>query len=449
MASRRRDSGTAVGTPAGAAAAQSVAPTGRNRYVDLLRLVAIVVVVLGHWFNTTIRIEDGYPVGESALEASGYMRWFTLVLQIMPLFFLAGGFAAAASWSSWQRRGGRWAGWVYGRLDRLLRPTTCYVAAIATAAVVAWLLGAEPSVLDQAGWGVALQLWFLAAYLPLLVLAVPILAAWTRLRWLVLVAAVAIVAVLDVLERVADVSGVRWLSLLIVPAAGFMLGMSWRDGAFARPWVPPAMLVIGVVGLLVLIHGFGYPPWMIGVPGEPPANTNPPNLALMAYASAQLGIVLLLERPARRFLQRPRAWAVVIRGNSMIMTLYLWHMVPVLIVGALIALLGLPTGPATGTVGWWLLRIPWYLVLGTLLLGLIRVVGRFERPGPPRPDLAGRAPAVLLVACTAATTVALTRLALDGFAPEGRPAFAPVLTYAAGVAAMWAAGRWRVADGKE
>jgi hypothetical protein len=415
--------------------------------VDLLRLVAIVVVVLGHWLNTTIRIEDGYPVGESALEASSYMRWFTLALQIMPLFFLAGGFAAAASWTSWQRRGGAWPGWVYGRLDRLLRPTSWYIAVMATAAVVAWLLGAEASVLDQAGCGVALQLWFLAAYLPLLVLAVPILAAWNRFRWLVLVAAVAVVAVLDVMERVVEVPGVRWLSLLIVPAAGFMLGMSWRDGAFARRWVPAAMLVVGVVSLLVLIHGFGYPPWMIGVPGEPPANTNPPNLALMAYASAQLGIVLLLERPARRFLERPRAWAVVIRGNSVIMSLYLWHMVPVIIVGALIAVLGLTTGPETGSAGWWLLRIVWYLVLGVLLLGLIRVVGRFERPGPPRPDLAGWAPSVLLVACTGLTVFALTRLALDGFAPGGRPAVVPVLAYAAGMAAMWAAGRRREGTG--
>ncbi len=206
-----------------------------------------------------------------------------------------------------------------------------------------------------------------------------------------------------------------------------------------------------MVGLLILIHGFGYPPWMIGVPGEPPANTNPPNLALMAYASAQLGIVLLLERPARRFLERPRAWAMVIRGNSVIMTLYLWHMVPVLIVGALIAVLGLPTGPATGTAAWWLLRVVWFLVLGLLLAGVVRMVARFERPGPPRPDLGGWLPSVLLVACTALTVFALTRLALDGFAPDGRPAFGPVLAFAVGVAAMRMAGirRDTTTEGKD
>jgi fucose 4-O-acetylase-like acetyltransferase len=129
--------------------------------VDLVRLVAILVVILGHWLASIIVVDDDQPEGRTALAEIGYMRWLTLLLQVMPMFFLAGGFAAAASWPSWRSRGGRWAGWIHSRFVRLLRPTTWFVVIMSGAAGVATLLGAPARVLAQAGWGVALQLWFL------------------------------------------------------------------------------------------------------------------------------------------------------------------------------------------------------------------------------------------------------------------------------------------------
>jgi len=185
----------------------------------------------------------------------------------------------------------------------------------------------------------------------------------------------------------------------------------------------------------------GYPPWMIGVPGEPPANTSPPNLALMAYSAAQLGAVLLVERPLRRTLERPRVWKVVVQGNSVLMTLYLWHMVPVLILAALIAATGLPTGPPAGTVAWWGLRIVWIGALMLLLAGVVRLMARFERPTPPRPGLTGWLPSVLLLACAALTGYALSRLALGGFAPVGHIAIGPLAIYGTGMLALWLAAR--------
>ncbi len=412
----------------------------RNRYVDLVRLVAILVVVSGHWLATIIVVDDGQPRGLSALGEVGCMRWLTLLLQVMPMFFVAGGYAAAASWRSWRGRGGHWAGWAHTRLTRLLRPTAWLVAIMAVAAGAAALLGAEPSMLAQAGWGVALQLWFLPVYLLLLVLAVPMLAAWDRAGWLLLGAAILVVAGIDVLVRVVEVPAAGWVSYLVAPAAGLALGAAWHAGALARRAVPIAMLLGGALALLGLVAGFGYPPWMIGVPGEPPANTAPPNLALVAYSAAQIGAVVLLERPGRRLLERPRAWAAVVRGNAVIMTLYLWHMVPVLLVAALLAGTGLPTGPEPGTPGWWALRVVWIGVLGLLLAGLVPLVGRFERPGAPRPGLAGWAPSALLVACAALAGCSLARLAVDGFAPAGHLATGPLACYAASMLALWAAG---------
>jgi Acyltransferase family len=412
----------------------------RNRYVDLVRLFSIIVVVVGHWLDTIV-VVGLEPVGQSALAVVGYVRWLTLLLQVMPLFFVAGGFAAAASWPSWRARGGRWPGWTHGRLDRLLRPTTWFVAIMACLAALAGALGVTPSVLAQASWAVALHLWFLPVYLLLLVLAVPMLAAWQRAGWGVLAVSVALVAVIDVLVRLCGLTAAGWASFLLAPAAGFLLGIAWHAGALARRVVPIGMVVGGVLVLLVLVAGFGYPPWMIGVPGEPSSNTSPPNLALLAYSAAQIGAVLLLEPPLRRWLQRPRAWYAVARGNGVIMTVYLWHMVPVIVVAAAARAVGLPPGPQPGTPAWWALRVVWIAALGLVLAGVVGLMGRFERPAPPRLGLAGVLAGVLLVTCAALTGFALSRLAVRGFMPSGGLAVGALVAYAAGMVALWLAGR--------
>ncbi len=420
----------------------------RNRYVDLVRLAAILVVVVGHWLDTTIVTVDGQPVGESALAVVGYVRWLTLLLQVMPVFFLAGGFAAAASWPPWVARGGRWPGWMHSRLVRLLRPTSWFVGVMAGLATLAVLLPVDRQVLDQAGWGVALQLWFLPVYMLLLLLAVPLLGAWSRAGWLVLAAAVAVVAVVDALVLGGGVSAAGWVSYLAAPAAGFIVGIAWHAGALAGRAVPIALLLGGSLALLVLVAALDYPPWMIGIPGERFSNTGPPNLALMAYASAQIGAVLLLEPSLRRWLERPRVWAVVAHGNGVLMTLYLWHMVPVLIVAALAYVTGLPSGPQAGTPGWWALRIVWVGALGLVLAVLVGFVARFERPRPPRLGLAGWVAGGLLVACAVLTGYALTRLALGGFSPSGQVAVGALAVYAAGIGCLWLAGRLGLPSGR-
>lgn len=409
----------------------------RNRYVDLIRLVSIVVVVVGHWLDTIIRIDHGRPVGESALAVVGYVRWLTLLLQVMPLFFVAGGYAAAASWPSWRARGGQWAGWTRGRLVRLLQPTSWFVGIMAALTAVALLTGLDRAVVTQAGWGVALQLWFLPVFMLLIVLAVPMLAAWRRAGWLTLAVAVGLTAVVDLLVRVGHIEAVGWLSFLLAPGAGFVLGVAWHAGALTRRAVPVALLAGGVVGLVVLVGWFGYPPWMIGIPGGPRSNTSPPNLALLAYSAAQIGAVLLLEPPARRWLQRPRVWLTVIRGNAVIMTLYLWHMVPVLVIGGLMVATGLPSGPAPGTPAWWAWRVVWIAALGLVLAGIVALVGRFERTRPPQVSLSGWPASALLVLCATLTGYALIRLALGGFAPDGHLAVGALGIYGAGMLALW------------
>jgi hypothetical protein len=77
------------------------------------------------------------------------------------------------------------------------------------------------------------------------------------------------------------------------------------------------------------LTGWGpFPVDMIGA-GERVGNTNPPSIALLAYAAAQTGLVLAAAPALSRFLARPRWWRLVTRLNPAVMLVYLWHMVPV------------------------------------------------------------------------------------------------------------------------
>ena len=60
-----------------------------------------------------------------------------------------------------QEQGESWTDWVRERAMRLLWPTTVYVAAAVLAIIAAGMAGAGAAELAQAGWLVAVQLWFL------------------------------------------------------------------------------------------------------------------------------------------------------------------------------------------------------------------------------------------------------------------------------------------------
>lgn len=66
--------------------------------------------------------------------------------------------------------------------------------------------------------------------------------------------------------------------------------------------------------------------------------------------------------------------------NAVVLTIYLWHMVAVVIVAAALVLTGvLPQYPLE-SVAWLLLRLPWLLALSVVLLVLVRGFSRWERP---------------------------------------------------------------------
>jgi hypothetical protein len=154
---------------------------------------------------------------------------------------------------------------------------------------------------------------------------------------------------------------------------------------------------------------------MIDVPGERIKNASPPSLALLTTAAAQISLIMLLLPSAERWLRRRWPWRLVLAGNAVVLTVFLWHMSAVLILVGVLWWAGeLPT-PPVGTVDWWLWRVPWLLLLSLVLGVLVAVFGAVEvrrpramrRREPPRHRVPGRLRAPLAVAGFAAAGAGL------------------------------------------
>jgi peptidoglycan/LPS O-acetylase OafA/YrhL len=434
--------------PDAAPAAADPGAAFRNRYADLLRVSAIGLVVLGHWLLTSVSDHGGQLSGGSAMADISWSGWGTLVFQVMPVFFMVGGYVNALSWTRHRAGGATWAGWVRRRAIRLLRPATVFVAVIVTVAAACGLAGADPAELAQAGWAVALQLWFLPVYLLLIALTPTLLRA--HRRWGLAVPAVLAVAAagVDALVLGARVTGLGYANYLLVWGAMHQWGFAWQDRTLTRRrWRPWALAAGGGLALGALLTWGPFPVNMVGTTGGGVNNTIPPSVALLAFAAVQAGLLLAAEPAVSRLLARGgRLWRGVRWLNDRVLTIYLWHMVPAVVVALALYPSGLLPQPAAGSAGWWALRPAWIAALAIVLAPaaiwlarLERPLRRRARPGPAAP------PAAAVALGVAAAAVALARFAVFGFAPGGAVPVAVVAGYGGGVGLILLAGRpaWR------
>jgi fucose 4-O-acetylase-like acetyltransferase len=182
-------------------------PATRNRYADLLRVASIFVVVLGHWTMAVLAYRDGKFVGQNLLEIDPWTHILTWIFQVMPIFFIVGGFTNALSWRSARERGVSYADWLRARSARLLGPALIFVAFWTILPILAVALGLISSGMARTGGReVALPIWFLATYLLTVTAAPPLLAAHQRFGGANVFAVLAVaVAVVDALRYGLDV----------------------------------------------------------------------------------------------------------------------------------------------------------------------------------------------------------------------------------------------------
>jgi peptidoglycan/LPS O-acetylase OafA/YrhL len=409
----------------------------RNLAVDFYRVSGVVLIVLGHWLAGAVTYNDGSFGRQNPLVDMPWTQWLTWPFQAVPTFFVVAGYAGAVSWTHRRESEGvsRQA-WLRRRLARVLGPTAVYVALVSVVVVVLDLGHVAGTTLEYAGWAVAMHLWFLAVYLVVVSLT-PVAVAAHR-RWGLLVPAalaVGVVAV-DALSIGGHVHYLGWLNYLLCWSAFYQLGIAWREGLLAGR--RPVLLAAGsAIALALLIRLGAYPVSMIGVPGQTIDNTTPPTAALLAFGCAQAGLVMTLAPALNRALRAGPVKRVLAIGNNNVMALYLWHMIPVVVVAIVAYPAGLLPQPTEGTGQWWLARLEWVVVLSIavaielVLLWWGRRVFAAPLPmlGVPLSDR-WTEPVMLIGAAMAA--FGLSFLAADGFAPDGHFGWMIALIFAIG-----------------
>ncbi len=390
-------------------------PATRDRYVDFLRAASILAVVFGHWFISIIHWPDALIYQTSAVGVTSYLWLGTWAFQVMPIFFFVGGFSNMVTFQAHERRGGSSWSFVRDREVRLLKPSLVFLAVWTVIQVFLHVADigkpTGPTLWDGTRLlrgmrppGATIPfgpLWFLAVYMIVVAIAPAMIRLHRRLGLWVPAAMIAGTIAADVIGFGLGHPGVRWLNVAFVLLLPHQLGFLYADGRLpGQPtWVFWSMVVVGLGGLVLLTNPwlfqlFGdarsdsfpigyYPKSLLGTDIEPISNAYPPTVCFMLGGIWSIGAVMLLRPMLSRWLQRRGPWKFTIFVNSMIMTLFLWHMTAYLIAILLLWPLGFGH-QVDSTARWWMERVVWEVVPAISLAGLVAVFGRFERAHAPR-----------------------------------------------------------------
>jgi len=356
-------------------AASSIDLSKRDLTLDIARVFCVVLVVVIHLLMLGVGFDDsGALLVTRPLEEQPWFAYATWAGQIMPLFFVVGGFASLTAWRSLSRRGGGAAQYVRNRVLRLAQPAfplfVFYVVVIGGAR----LIGIDPQLLDVVIVGAGLPLWFLAAY-TLCQAFVPTMAGWhARAPKATLGVLLAGAILVDTLRYATGISEIGLVNLFFVWLLIQQIGFWYADGWFSArsPWQLVAIALVSYATLFPLTMIGPYSDDML-------TNLNPPTLPLVALALAQACVLRLLRPALAALMSTHAARAVVFVVGTRLMTIYLWHL-PLIIALSGVALLIPGASPPPGSEAWWLTRPVFFVVVAIALFALSFLVARWEAP---------------------------------------------------------------------
>ncbi len=386
-------------------------PASRDRLVDFLRVASILVVVVGHWLMATVVRDGNEFAGQNALASMRWLAPVTWVLQVMPVFFVVGGFA---NHRALRRRGpGELGTFLARRADRLLRPTVVFASVWFVLAALLTVAPLEDKAVRAVTRVAAQPLWFLAVYLLVILVAPLQLRIHRRWRWALPLGLPALAAALDAFRLTDTASGVAIANYLVVFLFAQELGFLYADGTLGRISRRVAALVAvgAAVTLAVLTTAGPYPVSMVGLPGDRFSNMSPPTICIVVLTVGQVGLVLAARPHLERWLHGPRVWQAVVAVNVVVLTTFLWHLTAYVAAGGALIGAGVPL-PEVGTAGWWVLRPVWLAAAAAVLVLLVLAFGRVEQRGP----FVGAAPDWARALGTLLAVRGLVGLALGGFA---------------------------------
>ncbi|MEV0304098.1 acyltransferase family protein [Streptomyces prasinus] len=372
--------------PATVTAPAAPGKPGRDRYLDLLRSIALVRVVVYHLFG---------------------WAWMTVLFPSMGVMFALAGSLMARSLK-------RPAGSVIrGRLRRLLPPLWAFAAVALTMMFVngwnpaeedgswgliglfnylvpigappyPWELGSPSGLLDTT-WAVqaAGPLWYLRAYLWFVIASPLLLWAFRRAPWPTLLAPLGLTAVVGTgLVTIPGETG-RAITDFAVYGGCWVLGFAHNDGMLKR--IPRYMSVS--CASLVMAFGLWWASNHLGPDGW---DLNDIPLAQAAWSFGFVVILLQYSPSWRELPGRLARWdKLVTLSNNRAVTIYLWHNMLIMATVPIVDLLyrlpfmqserGVEAISSTYTL--WMFALIWPLIgLSVLAFGWVEDLAAKRRP---------------------------------------------------------------------
>lgn len=336
-------------------------------------------MVLGHWLSAVVYYKNGQLIAHNVVGIVSGLWVTTWILQVMPVFFFIGGFSNYVAFSTIKNRNQGIRTFLYSRTSRLLRPTAVFVVVWFIIMAVLYLANQEHTQFITGNILLFGPLWFLFVYL-LIVCMTPIMHAFhLRYRIKVIIVLVALTILIDIFRFWLKLPYISYANIVFIWLLVHQLGFFYADGTLVRmpKRIYIVMALIGLIGLVILTNIGIYPRSMVGTGLEKVSNMSPPTICILVLTFWLVGIVMLLRDPVNRWLAKPKPWLTVVFANSVIMTIYLWHLSAYAITFLLLYPIGL--GRSTGgSVRWWLERPIWVVLSTIFLIVLIRLFGRFE-----------------------------------------------------------------------